>query len=110
MTAKPLVLSNGAQGDVIQAIGYYTLDAGIGVAGSFAAELKQANDKIAISPALGSPCYATALRFPGLRHRELRRFPYLVFYVEHSDRIEGLRVLHAARDIPAWLSEADAGA
>jgi toxin ParE1/3/4 len=105
VTAKPLVSSNDAKGDVAQIIRYYTLEAGVDVADAFVAELEAANDKISASPVHGSPRYATMLNIPDLRHRKLRRFPYLVFYAERDDRIEVMRVLHAARDIPAWLGE-----
>jgi toxin ParE1/3/4 len=45
----------------------------------------------------------TNSRSPGLRSRRLIGFPYLAFYVERDDCIEVWRVLHAQRDIPAWL-------
>jgi toxin ParE1/3/4 len=35
----------------------------------------------------------------------LKRYPYLVFYVVQDDHIDVWRVLHAHRDIPAWLRE-----
>jgi toxin ParE1/3/4 len=31
----------------------------------------------------------------------------MVFYVGRDDRIDVWRVLHGARDIPAWLREGD---
>jgi toxin ParE1/3/4 len=58
---------------------------------------------IATRPAAGSPPYGQELGLPGLRHRRLRRFPYLVFYVEREDHIDVWRVLHAQRDIPVRL-------
>jgi hypothetical protein len=44
---------------------------------------------------------------PGLRHRRLARFPWLVFYVERDDHIDIWRVLDARRDIPTWLDDPD---
>ncbi|MGE3293173.1 MAG: type II toxin-antitoxin system RelE/ParE family toxin [Geminicoccaceae bacterium] len=44
---------------------------------------------------------------PGLQSWALRRYPYLVFYVERESMIDVWRVLHAARDIPAWMSQQD---
>ena len=41
----------------------------------------------------------------GLRASPLRRYPYLVFDVEPEDHLEVWRVLHAQRDIPAWMQE-----
>ena len=49
--------------------------------------------------------YAAELNIPGLRFWPLTRFPYLVFYVEREDQLDVLLVLHAKRDIPAWLSD-----
>ena len=56
-------------------------------------------------PASGSPCDARELDLPGLRSCIVRRFPYPVFYVEREADIDAWRILHAARDIPAWLQE-----
>jgi len=54
---------------------------------------------------VGSPRYAFELRLEGLRAWPLRRYPYLVFYVEREDHLDVWRVLHAQRDIPAWMQE-----
>ncbi|MFP4148003.1 MAG: hypothetical protein ACLFUG_02215 [Nitriliruptoraceae bacterium] len=35
----------------------------------------------------------------------MRRFTYLIFYLEQADRLDVLRVLHAHRDIPASLQD-----
>jgi hypothetical protein len=51
------------------------------------------------------PFWGERLRIAGLRSRRVARFPYLIFYVEQEDHIEVRRVLHAKRDIPAWLEE-----
>ena len=40
-----------------------------------------------------------------LRSWPVRGFPYLVFYAERGDRIDILRLLHTARDIPESLRE-----
>nr|MEA2799523.1 toxin ParE1/3/4 [Phenylobacterium sp.] len=34
-----------------------------------------------------------------------RRYPYLIFYVERDSHVDVWRLLHAERDIPAWLQE-----
>jgi toxin ParE1/3/4 len=38
----------------------------------------------------------------------LRRFPYLIFYMEQADHIDVWRVLHGRRDIPALMREPEA--
>ena len=46
-----------------------------------------------------------ALDLPGLRSWPLKRFPYLVFYVEHADHVDVWRVLHQNRDIPVGMQQ-----
>jgi toxin ParE1/3/4 len=40
---------------------------------------------------------------PEVRFWNLKRFPYLIFYVERESELDVWRVLHGQRDIPAWL-------
>lgn len=47
----------------------------------------------------------TILQIDELRFWPVNGFPYLIFYVERDDRIEIWRVLHAQRDIPAWIAD-----
>ena len=105
MTAKPVVPRALAQRDIDEAIDYYLQEAGDRVALRFIDAAEAALRLIGQSPAAGSPRYAYELNLPGLRSRQLKRFPYLVFYVEGEDHIDVWRVLHAKRDIPAWLHE-----
>lgn len=55
------------------------------------------------SPGAGSARYGHELDLPGLRSRQLRRYPYLVFDVERADHVDVWRVLHADRDMPTRL-------
>jgi toxin ParE1/3/4 len=104
MTAKPVVPRAVAQRDIDEAIDYYLQEAaGDRVALRFIDAAEAALRAIGQSPADGSPRYAHELNLPGLRSRQLRRCPYLVLYVESQDHIDVWRVLHAKRDIPAWL-------
>jgi len=50
-------------------------------------------------PGAGSPRYAHELRLPGLRSWTLKRFPYLVFYLEAPEVVEVWRVLHGSRRV-----------
>jgi len=45
------------------------------------------------------------LNLAGLQFWPLTRYPYLVFYVERSDHVDGWRVLQGQRDIPAWMQD-----
>ena len=94
-----------ARQDVDDAIDYYAGEAGEDIALRFVDALRDAYRVISSRPASGSPRFAQQLELPGLRSRKLRRFPYLVFYIERPDHIDVWRVLHAQRDIPNWMIE-----
>lgn len=101
---KPVIPSALARRDVDEAVDHYAREAGEDVALRFVAALRDGYRLIAQRPATGSPRFGHELDLPGLRHRRLRRFPYLVFYIERDDCIEIWRVLHAQRDISDWMA------
>ena len=105
MTEKPFVLRERARRDVDEAVEHYVIEARAAVALAFIDALEEVCRRMAEHPASGSPRYADELGLPGLRSSVVRGFPYLVFYVEREADIDVWRVLHAARDIPAWLRE-----
>ncbi len=49
--------------------------------------------------------HANALGIPGLRRWRLKRYPFLIFYLECDDHIDVWRVLHAQMEIPARMRE-----
>jgi toxin ParE1/3/4 len=67
--------------------------------------VERAYRHIVAQPATGSQRYAHELDLPGLRSWPLKRYPYLIFYVERDDHLDVWRVLHGERDIPAWMRE-----
>ena len=105
MTGKPIVLREWARRDVDEAVEHYLAEAPATVTLAFIDALEEAFRRMGEHPASGSPRYARELDLPGLRSWVVRRFPYLVFYVEREADIDVWRVLHGARDIPAWLQE-----
>lgn len=105
MKHKPVIPRAAAQRDVEEAIDYYLTEASALTAGDFVDALEQSFTQIARHPTTGSPRYSVELDLPGLRAWPLKRFPFLVFYVELPNHIDVWRVLHGQRDIPAWLSE-----
>ena len=109
MSGKPVVLRERARRDIDEAVEHYLGEAGPAVALEFIDALEDARRRIGEQPAAGSPRYAHELDIPGLRSRTVRRFPYLVFYVERSADIDVWRVLHGAQDIPAWMRESRTG-
>lgn len=105
---KPLVRHKRADKDVEAAIKYY-LKESPAIALGFVDALEQTYHQIQQRPAIGSTRYAYELNLPGLRFRQCKRFPYLVFYVESAHQIDIWRVLHGSRDIPAWLQNEVSG-
>jgi len=99
----PVRVRPEADRDVDRAVAFLLEEQAPAAARQSLAELEAAFARIAGHPGIGSRRYARLLR--GLRFWKLRRHPYLIFYVEHPAFIDVLRVLHAARDIPAALRE-----
>jgi toxin ParE1/3/4 len=105
--AKPIVPRELANRDVDEAIAYYLSEARDRVALGFIDALERAYRHISRHPSSGSSRYSMELNLPGLRAWPLKRFPHIVFYVETRGCIDVWRVLHGARDIPAWMRESD---
>ena len=105
MSSKPVVLREQARRDIDRAVEHYLAEASPAVALAFLDALEEAHRLIGEQPAAGSPRYAHELDLPGLRVWAVRRFPYLVLYVEQATEVDVWRVLHGARDVPAWMQE-----
>ena len=104
---KPVRPRALAQADVAAALAAYAREGGPALAGRFIAALEAAYAAMAEYPGAGSPRYAEQLDLPGLRHRRLGRFPWVVLYWEQPDYVDVLRVLDARCDVPAWLGGHD---
>ncbi|NML17234.1 type II toxin-antitoxin system RelE/ParE family toxin [Azohydromonas caseinilytica] len=105
MRFKPVIPRAQACRDVEAAMDGYVAEGAEEAALGFVDALELAYTHIGRHPATGSPRWAHELNLPGLRCWPLKRYPYLVFYVERADRIDVWRVLHGARDLPQWLRE-----
>ena len=105
MSRKPVLPRALARQDAEAAVDPYRREAGPEVALGFIDSLEAIYRAIAERPAAGSARYAHELALPGLRSRSLKRYPYVVFFVERDDHIDVWRVLHAERDIPARMRE-----
>lgn len=103
MTSRAVVIREQARRDIDEAVEHYLAQAGATVALAFVDAVEGVRNEIGEHPGIGSPRYAHELNIPGLRFRRAGRFPYLIFYVERPAEIEVWRVLHGARDIPAWM-------
>jgi toxin ParE1/3/4 len=103
--AKPVVPRSQADRDVDEAIAYYLQQRAVDAALGFINALETAYGHIGRHPAAGSPRYGHELNLPDLRFWRVPGYPYVVFYVERDDYIDVWRVLHAQRDIPAWMAD-----
>lgn len=103
MTVRRVNRRERAQRDIDEAAGHYLEEGGDALALRSIDALEAAIQHVAKHPATGSPRYATRTNTPGLRFWQVKRFPYLIFYVEREDHVDVWRVLHGQRDIPAWL-------
>ena len=104
---KPVILRKLAEADVDAALAYYLAEVGADTALAFVEHLEQANQRISNDPAIYSPRWGAELNLPGLRSLRLSKFPCVIFYIEQADCIDVWRVLHAQRDIPAFLQDDD---
>jgi toxin ParE1/3/4 len=103
MIAKPVIRRAAADEDIGEAVDYYAVES-VATADRFIDELKRNVDMIGKTPRIGSPRYSHELNIAGLRFQKMGRFPYLIFYVEHEEYIDVLRVLHEHRDMPSELN------
>jgi len=103
--AKAVVLRQRAADDIDAIVAHYDGEGGSVLAGRFIDSVEQATRHLGRHPQTGSLRYSYELDIPGLRSWPLRTFPYLVFYVDAADHVDVWRMLHSARDIPAWLAE-----
>lgn len=104
MKRKPVLLRALAREDIGQAVDHYLAEATPRTALGFIADAERAMAHLSRAAATGSSRYAHELDLPGLRFWPLRKYPYVIFYVEREDHVDVWRVLHAQREIPAWLS------
>ena len=104
-TPKDVIQLPSADRDVETAIDFYLLEGGEKVALGLLDALERAYRLIGEQPAAGSTRYSHEFRLPDLRSWPLKRYPYVIFYVERADHIDVWRVLHAASDLPTWMVE-----
>ena len=104
MKPKEIIPRALAEQDVNDALEFYLAEAGRKVALGFIDALERTYRLIGQQPGAGSSRYAHELDLPGLRSWPLRGYPYVVFYVPRDDFIDVWRVLHAASDLPAWMT------
>ncbi|MFN0139471.1 MAG: type II toxin-antitoxin system RelE/ParE family toxin [Pyrinomonadaceae bacterium] len=107
MKPKRLVSRELAKLDIEAAFDHYLVEAGPDIAIAFVDEIERAFNRISRNAAAGSPRYAHELDLSELRFRTVKRFPYLIFYVDFGSHVDVWRVLHSHSDIPSWLDDPD---
>ena len=105
MRAKPVAIRQAAAQNIDEAVDHCLQEGGEPLALRFVAALEDAYRHIRNFSATGALRYAAELGIAGLRFWPLKKFPYLVFYVEREDHVDVLLVLHGQRDIPAELRD-----
>jgi toxin ParE1/3/4 len=103
MSLKPVLRRQLATDDLLAAAEHYRQVGGKVLQLRFIDAFAAALEHVRRHPASGSPRYADLLPADELRCWPLKRFPYLILYVDHPDRIDLLRILHGQRDVPALL-------
>lgn len=103
MRIKSVAFREAAAKSIDRALDYYLREGGRTPAARFVAALEDAYTHIRRFPATGSSRYAEELGIAGLRFWPLKKFPYLVFYIERQDCVDVLELLHDHQDIPMWL-------
>ena len=102
---KPVRLRRQATDDIDAALAYYVREARAEVAIRFIDAVERATIEIGRHPRNGSLRFSYELDIPDLRTWPVRRFPYLIFYVETDDGVDVWRVLHARRHLQGLLAE-----
>lgn len=106
MSPKPVFRRRSALRDTEQAVIYYAREAGLDTAARFVESLEATYCAIGEGPGLGSPRHGQELHVSGLRTRPIRRFPYLIFYLEHESYVEIWRILDVRSDVAGvWSTE-----
>src|SRR4051794_6043967 len=106
--SRAVVKRPRAEADLIGCYAYLGEKASDATADRFLAAVEKTLGLLARSPGIGAPHDTNNPRLSGLRYFPVSKFkPYILFYRAFDDRIELVRVLHGARDIPTILAEGE---
>lgn len=100
-----IAITPRASFDLDQQVAYIAKD-NLDVALRFFDSARQTFSQIAQTPDIGRLYKISKPRLSGLQKWSVKGFEkYLIFYRLQDDRIEVVRILHAARDIPTILEQ-----
>lgn len=103
MSDKPIVRRSQARLDIENAADFYFNECSSALELRFVDAVEAAMTRIAAHPASGSMRHAEFGQGSDLRFWQVKRVPYLIFYVEHATHVDVWRVLLGERDLPHWL-------
>jgi toxin ParE1/3/4 len=100
---KPVRLTPRADSDIDACFAWIAKDNPAAALG-FLDAIELTCDALSRMPGIASPRYAEISLVHGIRMLAIKDFGnYLLFYLEHEDCVDVIRVLHGARDIPEAL-------
>lgn len=105
---KPIEWRPQARRDAAGAAHWYAQQGGLPLGEAFLADMDATLESIARHPAIGSTRHAEhASGLPSrLRFLPLKRFEHhLVYYIDLPERVEVIRVWHAARGLDALMED-----
>lgn len=105
--SKPVVPRVLAEDDLARACDHYLSAGGADVVVDFLHDFESAVAFISRFPASGSPRYGFEPSLAGIRFWPMKKFPFLIFYIETERQIDVWRVVHGNMDISAELRDPD---
>jgi len=98
-----MLVQRRALRDLAEARAYYRKEAPH-VVSDFALAVDVEMRHLQRNPSTRSPRHGQQIGFAGLLSWTVKRFPYVIFYIQQTDCVVVIRVLHQAADIPAHLN------
>ena len=100
-------LRPAADNDLVERTHHYRAAGGDDLGGRFFASAIAALRAIERVPGVGSPTPGERLGIDGLRAQRIRGFPCCWYYFERLNRLDVVRLLADAQDLPSWIGSAD---
>lgn len=95
----PVLWRPAARADMQREVAHYGREAGRATAAKLVTALRQAQERIAGQPGMGSPRIGQALGVEGLRSWRLGTFPLSLWYFNRADHIDVVRLVAHRQDI-----------
>jgi toxin ParE1/3/4 len=98
---KSVIRLESAQADERETVAHYAREAGLDLSLRFTEALRDTYRSIGDRAEIGSSRYGDLIGIENLRSRRVKRFPFLVFYVDRGEHVDVWRIIHERRDIGA---------